>query len=154
MKKTKIRCWEDLTKKEVCYQMSAKNIQKLENALKNPNHEVVRILDAIIGTDNIPIIRNTFIVDGQGYSFLAYDLEEWHSGNCNFETLTAGNVMIGRVFGEILDSDFLMQAGKFLNDFDTLSIYIQSHWFDKVSINDIDYKEGRTYFLKLMGDVL
>nr|DAG33992.1 MAG TPA: hypothetical protein [Caudoviricetes sp.] len=134
--------------------MSAKNIQKLENALDNPSHEVVRILDAIKGTNNMPIIRNTFIVDGRGYSFLAYDLEEWHNRNCDFETLTAGNIMIGRVFGEILDSDFLMQAGKFLNEFDTLSIYIQSHWFDKVSINDIDYKEGRTYFLKLMGDVL
>lgn len=150
MEKTKIKSWEDLTKRNVCYQMSTKNIQKLENALEKPSHEVVRILDAIQGINNIPIIRNTFIVDGQGYSFLAYDLEEWHNKNYDFETLTAGNIMIGRVFGEVLDSDFLLLIGKFINNFDVLSIYIQHHWFDKV----IDYKEGRSYFLKLVGDVL
>lgn len=154
MKKTKIEKWQDLTNPEICYQMNEKNIQKLENALANPVHEVVRVLDAIQGVNNVPMIRNTFIVDGQGYSFLAYDLEEWHNKNYDFETLTAGNVMIGRVFGEILDSDFLMQIGKFLNEFDILSIYIQCHWFNKVNINDIDYKEGRSYFLKLTGDIL
>ena len=62
--------------------------------------------------------------------------------------------MIGRVFNESLDSDFLMQVGKFLNKLDTLSIYIQHNWFNKVNVNDIDYKDGRTYFFKLMGDVL
>ena len=153
MKKVKIEKWQDLTRKEICYQMSTKNIQKLENALENPTHDVVRVLDFIQGT-GIPMIRNTFIVDGQGYSFLAYDLEEWHKKNYNFETLIAGNVMIGRLFGEVLDSIFLMQVGKFLNDFDILSLYVQSHWFEKVSINDIDFKEGRDYFLKLVGDIL
>ena len=154
MEKTRIRNWEDLTKAEVCYQMNAKDIQKLENALAKPSHEVVRILDAIQGINNMPIIRNTFIVDGQGYSFLAYDLEKWHNGDCDFETLTAGNIMIGRVFGEVLDSDFLMLISKFIDNFDVLSIYIQHHWSDKVNINDIDYKEGRSYFLKLVGDIL
>lgn len=154
MKKTRVRNWQDLTKPEVCYQMSAKNVQKLENALENPSHEVVRVCDVIKGIDSIPMVRNTFVVDGQGYSFLAYGLEEWHKGNCNFEALTAGNIMIGRVFNESLDSDFLMQVGKFLNKLDTLSIYIQHNWFNKVNVNDIDYKDGRTYFFKLMGDVL
>lgn len=108
MKKVKIEKWQDLTRKEICYQMSTKNIQKLENALENPTHDVVRVLDFVQGT-GIPMIRNTFIVDGQGYSFLAYDI---------------------------------------------LSLYVQSHWFEKVSINDIDFKEGRDYFLKLVGDIL
>lgn len=153
MKKVKIEKWQDLTKTEVCYQMGRKNIQKLENALDNPSHEVVRILDYVQGK-SIPMIRNTFIVDGQGYSFLAYDLEEWHNERYDCETLTAGNVMIGRVFGEVLDSDFLMLMGKFINDFDTLSLYVQGHWFDKVNVNDIDFKEGRDYFLKLVGDIL
>lgn len=153
MKKVKIEKWQDLTRAEICYQMSKKNIQKLEKALDNPSHEVVRVLDYVQGK-GIPMIRNTFIVDGQGYSFLAYDLEEWHAERYDFETLTAGNVMIGRVFGEVLDSDFLMLMGKFINDFDTLSLYVQSHWFDKVSINDTDFKEGRDYFLKLVGDIL
>lgn len=153
MKKTRIRNWQDLTKAEVCYQMSKKNIQKLEKALDNPSHEVVRVLDYVQGK-GISIIRNTFIVDGQGYSFLAYDLEEWHAERYDFETLMAGNVMIGRAFGEVLDSDFLMLMEKFINDFDTLSLYVQSHWFDKVSINDTDFKEGRDYFLKLVGDIL
>lgn len=153
MKKTRIRNWEDLTRKEVCYQMSAKDIQKLENALDNPTHEVVRVLDCVQGK-GIPMIRNTFVVDGQGYSFLAYDLEEWHNCTYDFETLTAGNIMIGRVFGEVLDSDFLMLIGKFLNEFDTLSLCIQHKWFDEVSINDADFKQGRDYFLKLVGDIL
>lgn len=153
MKKVKIEKWQDLTRAEICYQMSKKNIQKLEKALDNPSHEVVRVLDYVQGK-GIPMIRNTFIVDGQGYSFLAYDLEEWHAERYDFETLTAGNVMIDRVFGEVLDSDFLMLMGKFINDFDTLSLYVQSRWFDKVSINDTDFKEGRDYFLKLVGDIL
>ena len=153
MKKVKIEKWQDLTRAEICYQMSKKNIQKLEKALDNPSHEVVRVLDYVQGK-GIPMIRNTFIVDGQGYSFLAYDLEEWYAERYDFETLTAGNVMIGRVFGEVLDSDFLMLMGKFINDFDTLSLYVQSHWFDKVNVNDIDFKEGRDYFLKLVGDIL
>lgn len=153
MKKVKIEKWQDLTKAEVCYQMSTRNIQKLENALENPTHDVVRIFDCIQGK-GIPMIRNTFVVNGKGYSFLAYDLEEWHAERYDFETLTAGNVMIGRIFGELFDSDFLVLVGKFLNEFDTLSLCVQNKWFDNVDINDIEYKEGRDYFFKLIGDIL
>lgn len=154
MEKTRIRNWEDLTKRNICYRMSAENIQKLEDALANPTHSVVRVLDLIADGDHAPMVRGTFIVDGQGYSFISIDLSAWRYQDYSFNTLTVGNIMISRIFGESLDSDFLMQMGKFINDFDTLAIHIQHRWFDSVDINDIEYKSGRTYFGKLVGDIL
>lgn len=134
--------------------MSAENIQKLEDALSNPSHSVVRVLDLIADEDHAPMVRGTFIVDGQGYSFISIDLSAWRYQDYSFNTLTAGNIIISRIFRESLDSDFLMQMGKFINDFDTLAIHIQYHWFDSININDIEYKDGRTYFGKLVGDIL
>lgn len=154
MEKTRIRNWEDLVKSQVCYRMSAENIQKLEDALANPTHSVVRVLDLIADGDHAPMVRGTFIVDGQGYSFISIDLSAWRYQDYSFNTLTAGNIMISRIFGESLDSDFLMQMGKFINDFDTLAVHIQYHWFDSININDIEYKDGRAYFGKLVGDIL